>query len=95
MVCGTPVISTDCLTGPREILAPTTDINFQLKEDIEVAKYGILYPIDNINSLKKAIKLLLNDNKLYKSYQKNGQIEAQRYSVKNIINQYKEVLCVE
>ena len=95
MVCGTPVISTDCLTGPREILAPTTNINFQLKEDIEVAQYGILYPIDDRDSLKKAIELLLNDNELYTNYQKEAQTEAQRYSVKNIINQYKEVLCVD
>ena len=95
MVCGTPIISTDCLTGPREILAPTTNINFQLKEDIEVAQYGILYPIDDRDSLKKAIELLLNDNELYTNYQKEAQIEAQRYSVKNIINQYKEVLCVD
>ncbi len=95
MVCGTPIISTDCLTGPREILAPTTNINFQLKEDIEVAQYGILYPIDDRDSLKKAIELLLNDNELYTNYQKEAQTEAQRYSVKNIINQYKEVLCVD
>ncbi len=95
MVCGTPVISTDCLSGPREILAPTSDINFQLKEDIEVAQYGILYPIDDKNSLREAINLLLNDSELYSIYQENGQKEAQRYSVKNIINQYKEALCVE
>ena len=95
MVCGTPVISTDCLTGPREILAPSSDINFQLREGIEVAKYGILYPIDNTNTLIDAINLLLLENELYSIYQKNGQIEAQRYSVKNIINQYKEALCVD
>ena len=95
MVCGTPVISTDCLSGPREILAPTSDIDFQLKEDIEVAQYGILYPIDDKNSLREAINLLLNDSELYSIYQENGQKEAQRYSVKNIINQYKEALCVE
>ena len=95
MLCGTPVISTDCLTGPREILAPSTDINFQLKEGVEVAQYGILYPIDDTNALREAITLLLSDNKLYTTYQNNGQKEAQRYSVKNIINQYKEALCVE
>ena len=95
MLCGTPVISTDCLSGPREILAPTSDINFQLKEDIEVAQYGILYPIDDTNSLKEAINLLLSDSELYSIYQENGKKEAQRYSVKNIINQYKEALCVE
>ncbi len=42
IVCGIPVIASDCHTGPREILAP------ELKGPIEteyVGKYGILMPV--------------------------------------------------
>ncbi|CAA6818638.1 MAG: Unknown protein [uncultured Sulfurovum sp.] len=99
MACGTPVISTDCISGPREILAPNTDINFQLqkdsiKEQIEIAKNGILYPIDDSNSLIKAINLLLKDKQQQDIYQKNGLIKSETYAVKNIITKYKEALCV-
>ncbi len=41
-----PIVSTDCLTGPRTILAPETDPEYQTTE-IEKAEYGILVPADN------------------------------------------------
>lgn len=39
-----PIISTDCKAGPREILAPNTDISHQTSE-IETAEYGVLVPV--------------------------------------------------
>ena len=94
MICATPVISTDCISGPREILAPNTDINFQLSSDIELAKNGILYPVDNEESLTLAIKTMLNDKEKQKAYIVNGLVQSQEYALKKIIEKYKEVLCV-
>lgn len=50
MACGTPVIASDCPTGPREI--------------IEDGFNGILVPPADESALTKAILLVLNDEKL-------------------------------
>ena len=94
MICNTAVISTDCISGPREILAPNTDINFQLTEGIELAHNGVLYPIDDKKSLIEAINTLLNDEEKKKIYQQNGLKKSQEYALEKIIKKYKEVLCV-
>lgn len=94
MICATPVISTDCISGPREILAPNTDINFQLKSDIELAENGILYPVDSQKDLVKAIKIMLNDKEKQAQYIQNGLVKSNAYALHKIIEKYKEVLCV-
>lgn len=60
MACGAVIISTDCLTGPKEIL--------------ENGKSGLLVPVGNKEKMSETIKLVLNKeidiNKLLESAQK-------------------------
>lgn len=92
MICQVPVISTDCISGPREILAPTTDMNFQLKQDIEIAQNGILYPVNDEKALVKAITYLFQNKNIREEYKEKGFLKAQQYKIDTVIESYKNIL---
>jgi len=104
MACGVPVISSDCYSGPREILAPDTDFIYKTKEP-EFAKYGILMPIfdGKFYSAKapltreerqwvKVIVNILKDKNLREGYKKLAKKRATDFSIKNIIPKWYEII---
>jgi glycosyltransferase involved in cell wall biosynthesis len=90
MICNIPVISTDCKSGPREILAPNTDITIEAIS-VEEAKYGILIPrfteVDLNNNilsfsednLYSSIMQLHNDVSMYNFYQEKSKQRAKDF----------------
>lgn len=92
LACELATISTDCKSGPREILAPNNNINFQIKDDIELSEYGILTPVDNLEKIKEAMQLMMNDKIIRDKYSQNSMIRAQEFEIKEIIKQFEEVI---
>ena len=95
-----PIISTDCVAGPREILAPGTNLN-RVVYDIEYAKYGVLTPVlddghfeanseltNAENKLSDAIIKLHFDNELRSKYNRNSTERIKYFEKNNIMNQW-------
>lgn len=100
MACGLPIISADCKSGPREILAPETDIKHQA-EDIEYAEFGILTPIfdekiykstdpltESEKKLAEAVIKVLTDKKLSVLLIEKSKQRAVDFDAKKIIKKW-------
>lgn len=87
MACGLPIVSVDCKSGPREILAPNSDMNQEAK-DIEFVDYGILCPIKNENKLAEAIIQVLNNKQLSNNLVEKSKQRAEDFNVKKIIKKW-------
>ena len=70
LAAGLPVISTNCLTGPSEIL--------------ENGKYGKLVPVDDVNSIANAIIELLNKPEERKRLSDIGPQHIKKYGLEKI-----------
>lgn len=90
--CMLPIISTDCKSGPREILAPGTDINYQLKNNVEICEYGILIPINDIKKFNEMMSEIMNNKKLLNKYIKNSKKRVKDFEKDKIIYQYSKVI---
>lgn len=95
MLCKTVVISSDCLSGPREILAPSTDSSKRCSIGAEMAEFGLLYAVGDVTILAKSIQNLLADDVLCHTYQEKAFEHAKLFSVEKISEAYREVICYE
>jgi len=77
MACGTPVVSTDCLSGPREI--------------IEHGKNGILVPVADKEILAMAIINVLNSPELRNKFSEAGEKRAEHFSIEKSVKEYERI----
>jgi len=74
LACGTPVITSDCETGPTDI--------------VENEENGLLVPVGDENALKVAMEKLFYDTGLYKRLKTNIQRSIKKFSIKNIVKDW-------
>ena len=104
MACGTPVLTTDCSGGSREILSPDS-IGDQSVEDIEHGEYGFLTPplegIDYFNAstftrnesiLAEGILGILQDDHLKKKYSQASVRRVQCFDASAIASEWIKVM---
>ncbi|MBQ9249493.1 MAG: glycosyltransferase [Oscillospiraceae bacterium] len=103
MALGLPVISTDCRSGPREILAPGT-VCTEKTTGIDAAEYGILTPecsgddrIDrpaerNEMLLAEAMLSLMENPELRKHYSKQSLERASHFGKEDFLAQWETLI---
>jgi glycosyltransferase involved in cell wall biosynthesis len=105
---GTPVISTDCQSGPREILDPDTTKYSTVTSKIEMSQFGILVPVkhpeainfsDEITfeekEMSNALSLILEDENIRIKYSKLGQERSYHFSVDQQVKEWVKIIDTE
>jgi glycosyltransferase involved in cell wall biosynthesis len=104
MACGLPIVSSDCRSGPREILAPNTDFNYQTQKP-EFAEYGVLMPVFEVKYKTanepleerevmwvETIDTLLNNDSLRKHYSEKAKQRAEDFRIERIVEEWNRCL---
>jgi glycosyltransferase involved in cell wall biosynthesis len=91
MACGTPVISTDCHTGPREFLSDGTKG--------EVKEFGILMPLMDTISMEtrlgdwtKQLIQFTQNSELHDRYSAKGHDRVKKFSAEPVMTQWYSML---
>jgi glycosyltransferase involved in cell wall biosynthesis len=105
LICGLPCIATDFQSSAREILAPNTSINYQIKEGIEYAEYGILTPVcsgtkyrgseplENAEQfLTNAMLKLYKDKERFENYKSKAYIRAEQLGINRKVQEWMELI---
>jgi len=96
MVAGVPVLSADCPTGPRQILAPgTVDHTYQLTQT-EWTPYGCLLPMTNQSTFEaewvNTILALLKDDQKCKDMVQQARLRMNDYDKPTVMALWKKTI---
>lgn len=94
MACRAMVISADCATGPREILAPNSDLDKEASE-AEYTEYGVLLPVmhdrRHIELWKECFLKCLHEKDMQNHYSQASYKRVQDYKLETVMGRWGKV----
>jgi glycosyltransferase involved in cell wall biosynthesis len=78
MACGTPIVSTDCPSGPAELISNGGN--------------GILVPVSDEGALAGGISSLLDNRELRDRFIREGDKKVEEFKIENVVGQYEKLL---
>lgn len=103
MACGIPVVSSDCKSGPREIIAPEIALDERIEKPF-FGEYGILIPPfeskfkspeETLEEKEKmwieVLEKLLNDEELRKNYSIKAKQRSRDFTLEKIVREWENI----
>jgi N-acetylgalactosamine-N,N'-diacetylbacillosaminyl-diphospho-undecaprenol 4-alpha-N-acetylgalactosaminyltransferase len=91
LACSLPVVATDCLSGPREILAPDTDYPAAMAT-VEEAAYGLLCKNNDADMLAAAMQKMADNPGLVQNYAAKALARARSFDVAIFEQEFRNIL---
>jgi N-acetylgalactosamine-N,N'-diacetylbacillosaminyl-diphospho-undecaprenol 4-alpha-N-acetylgalactosaminyltransferase len=91
LACSLPVVATDCLSGPREILAPGTAYPAAM-EAAEEAEFGLLCKNNDADMLAAAMQKMADTPGLAQNYAAKAQARARCFDVNIFEQEFRNML---
>lgn len=105
MACGVPVLSTDCFSGPREILAPDEFEKETISYEINTNRYGVLSPVFqdyDYNSLSpltseeeimvRNLKELVESKELLEIFSQRSLERVSDFNINQVIKEWENLI---
>ena len=90
MICGLPVIGSDCESGMREILAPGTDIDYHT-QITEYVEYGVLVKTGIEDGIVEAVSKFILETEVAKEYMNKAKTRVRDFSIESVVKKWVEL----
>lgn len=88
MCCGLPILTTNCKSGPDEIMA----LEEAVTDNIMVTPYGILTPVNDVDLMIKGLNYFIQNRDYMRSCKEKVQLRIKDFAKDEILKRYETTL---